>query len=157
MSEVRELLKRSHLAHGVAGEHFEAIAALGTIEKFRPRDRLGSIGDAGSDLFIISEGRVSVLTADDDKLREVGPAGVVGEVGFVDAAALHANFVAVGPVTAVRFPAKELRAILSANRESGFMFLANLARLLASRLRSADGRLDTLMDLEVDDVWQHSL
>jgi hypothetical protein len=36
------------------------------------------------------------------------------------------------------------------------MVLANLARLLAARLRGADARLDELMDIE-QDVWTNVL
>ncbi len=156
MSEIGELLKRCLLTQGLSPEQTEAIAAVGRKENFLVGEHLGKIGSQDADLFVIFDGNVHVLTHDSDKLREVGPNGILGEVAFVDGGPRHAHYVAQGFVTAARFSAKELRAQLSKDRQSGFMVLANLSRLLAARLRNADGRLDTLMDLE-QDVWHQVL
>ncbi|MEZ0327135.1 MAG: cyclic nucleotide-binding domain-containing protein [Fimbriimonas sp.] len=156
MSEIAELLKRSLLTQGLSLEQTEAIASVGRKENFLATEQLGVIGSPEGDLFVVFEGKVNVLTHDNDKLREVGPNGILGEVSFVDGGPRHAHFVAQGFVSAARFPAKELRAQLSSDRQAGFMVLANLARLLAARLRNADGRLDTLMDSE-HDVWHQAL
>jgi CRP-like cAMP-binding protein len=156
MSEIGELLKRSLLTHGLSEEQTEAIAAVGRKESFLTGEHLGLLGAREGDLFVLFDGRVAVLTHDNDKLREVGPAGILGEVAFVDGGPQHAHSVAEGFVSAVRFPAKELRAHLASDRPAGFMVLANLSRLLAARLRNADGRLDSLMDNE-HDVWHHAL
>ncbi len=156
MSEIGELLKRSLLTQGLNAEQIEAVAAIGRKENFLAGDHLGKIGSQEADLFIIFDGKVEVLTHDSDKLREMGPNGILGEVAFVDGGSRHAHYVAQGFVTAARFPAKELRTQLASDRPAGFMVLANLARLLAARLRNADGRLDTLMDSE-HDVWHQVL
>ena len=129
---------------------------MGRRENFVAADRLGEIGSQESDLFVLFDGTVEVLTHDNDKLREVGPGGILGEIAFVDGGKRHAHYRAKGFVSAVRFPAKELRAHLAADRTVGFLVLANLACLLAARLRHADGRLDTLMDSE-HDTWHHAL
>ena len=156
MSEIGELLTRSLLTHGLCSEQTEAIASIGRKESYLTGEHLCLLGAHEGDLYVLFDGKVCVLTHDNDKLREVGPAGILGEVSFVDGGPQHAHAVAQGFVSAVRFPAKDLRAHLATDRQAGFMVLANLSRLLSARLRNADGRLDTLMDNE-HDVWHHAL
>ena len=154
MNDILDLLKRSHLVGGLSDSCCDAIANLASLERFRPGEQIFAIGDKSSDLLVILSGKVNVLTADDDLLREVGPNGVLGETAFVDGGPCHARFAAVQNSQLARFPARELRSWLSCNREPGFMFLANLSRVLSIRLRQADGRLDELMDLEPEDIWE---
>lgn len=156
MTEIIDALNSSLLVYGLTPEQIEPIAALGKKANFVAGEHMSLIGAHDADLYVIVEGHVNLLTHDSDKLGEVGPAGILGEVSFVDAGPRHAHAVAQGFVTAIKFPARELRAHLSRDRNVGFIVLANLSRLLAARLRNADGRLDALMDLE-HDVWHHAL
>lgn len=154
--EVIDALHTSALVYGLTPEQIAPIAALGRKENFVAGEHITMLGSREADLFVIVEGHINVLTHDSDKLAEIGPGGVLGEIAFVDAGPRHAHAVAQGYVSAIKFPARELRAQLSSDRNAGFMVLANIARLLAARLRNADGRLDTLMDLE-HDIWKHAL
>jgi len=156
VSETVEALKRSILVYGLTDEQVAAVAALAKKESFTAGEHLALLGANESDLFIIVAGHVNVLTHDSDKLAEAGPGGILGEVSFVDAGPRHAHYVASGFTTVLRFPARDLRSFMSRDRNIGFLMLANVSRMLAARLRSADGRLDALMDLE-HDVWHHAL
>lgn len=149
-----EALRRSLLVYGLTDEQIEKVAALGTRQCFTAGEHLTVIGAREADLFVIVEGHINVLTHDGDKLGEINEGGILGEIAFVDAGPRHAHAVAGGFVTALRFPAKEMRALMNADRNMGFVILANLSRLLASRLRNADCRLDTLMDVE-HDIWHN--
>lgn len=156
VAEKVEALRRSILVFGLTDEQTHAVAALGKKEGFAAGEHLCQLGAHEADLFVIIDGHVNVLTHDSDKLTEAGPGGILGEVSFVDAGPRHAHYVASGFTTVLRFQARELRALMSRDRNIGFMMLANLSRLLSARLRSADGRLDALMDLE-HDVWHNAL
>ena len=153
LATVCEALHRSLLAYGLSPEQTEAIGKLGHLQSFTAGEHLIMLGSREADMYVIVEGRVEVLTNDSDKLAELGAGAIVGEIAFVDAGPRHAHVVAAGYVTVVRFPAKELRAQLCADKTAGFIVLTNLARLLASRLRNADGRLDQLLDHH-HDVWK---
>jgi CRP-like cAMP-binding protein len=155
LSEFTELLKRSHLVMGIPDDQIEAIAALGERHEFGVGDRIVGIGENSGDLFLVLDGRVAAFSADRDRLYEVVANGVFGEIAFVDAGPRHCDFTCQCHTEVVRFPAKPLRTFLAGNRQQGFMFLANLARLMAARMRSADGRLDELLDL-THDVWEHA-
>jgi CRP/FNR family transcriptional regulator/CRP/FNR family cyclic AMP-dependent transcriptional regulator len=152
MNDIVEALNRSLLVYGLTPDQVLPIAALGKKANFVAGEHITLIGAKEADLYVIVEGNINILTHDGDQLAEVGPGGILGEIAFVDAGPRHAHSVAQGFVTAVKFPARELRAALNKDRNAGFLVLANLARLMASRLRTAEGRLDVLMDLE-SDVW----
>ena len=156
LKEAVEALKRSILVYGLTDEQVASVAALAKRESFTAGEHLALLGANESDLFVLVSGHVNILTHDSDKLGEVSAGGVLGEVSFVDAGPRHAHYVASGFTTVLRFPARELRAFMSRDRNIGFLMLANLARMLSARLRNADGRLDALMDLE-HDVWHHAL
>lgn len=150
--EVTEALQRSLLVYGLNSAQIQPIAALGQKTIFSAGEHIILEGTKESDLFVIIEGVVKTLTNDGDILNEIRPGGIFGEISFVDAGPRHCHAVAEGYVTAIKFPAKELRMQLCADRTSGFIVLSNLARLLAARLRNADHRLDHLMDHE-HDCW----
>jgi CRP-like cAMP-binding protein len=157
LSEIVALLKRSHLGVGISDDELARIAELASPEGYRPGEQIWDIGARLTDLMIVAAGQVNVMTADADLLREVGPNGILGELPFVDGGPCHARFVAVQHSQIFRFPTNDLRAWLAGNRQVGFMFLANLSRLISIRLRQADGRIDTLMDLEREDLWENVL
>jgi CRP/FNR family transcriptional regulator/CRP/FNR family cyclic AMP-dependent transcriptional regulator len=150
-----EILRRSPLAHSLTPEQLAAVAALGQRAGFTAGESLTTLNEHESDLYVIGDGRVKFLTHDGDQLGESGPGGLVGEIAFVDGRVRTAHAVAVGYVDALRFPARELRALMVRDKELGFMLLANLSITLAHRLRTAIGQLDALMDLE-EDVWTNA-
>jgi hypothetical protein len=113
-------------------------------------------GDPGGDFFVILDGRVNVLTPDGDKLSEVGPGSVLGEISLVDAGPRTATVIAIGLVDVAVIPATDLRRYMSTNRDLGFTVLANLSRVLAGRLRLANEKIDELYD-KATDAWDHAL
>ncbi len=156
MSPDTETLKRSFLFCGLKPDEIEQVSALATYQNLSVGEHLTELGESDSDLFVILGGHAVVNTHDGDKLADLGPGSIAGEVAFLDAQPRTAYIVCVDLLTVARFPAVELRKYLSANRSVGFTILANLARVLTCRLRSADLRLDDLLDAE-GDVWHHCL
>jgi CRP-like cAMP-binding protein len=150
------MLRKSPLGHGLTPEQLAAVDALGQRTGFTAGEPLTKLHDQDSDLFVIGEGRVQFLTHDGDLLGEAGPGGIVGEIAFVDGRHRTAHAVAAGYVQAVRFPARELRALMVRDKALGFMILANLSIILSHRLRVAIGQLDELMDLQ-EDVWTNAV
>lgn len=147
-----DILKRSPLAHGLTPEQLAALDGLAKRSNFTAGESLTKLNDIDADLYVVGDGRVQFLTHDGDLLGEAGPGGIVGEIAFIDGRHRTAHAVAAGYVEAIRFPARELRALMVKDKALGFMVLANLSIVLSHRLRAAIGQLDELMDLQ-DDVW----
>lgn len=127
---------------------------MGIQETHLARETLIRINEKSSDLFVVLDGKVQVLTQDGDVLAEPGPGSVLGEMSLIDDRPRSAEVVCLSLVKVARIPAKLLRSYMNSKRDVGFVILANLARVLSGRLRIADMKIDTLQD---GDAWKNSL
>jgi CRP-like cAMP-binding protein len=144
--------EHSCLVYGLKPEEIEALIPLGSEALYRGGDEIFRHKGSDADLFVILDGRVNLLTDEGDKIVEAGPGSVIGEIAFLDAGPRDASAVAIAHVTVFRIPAAELRRKMCADKEFGFRILANLARLLCSRMRTAECRLETLMERS-HEIW----
>lgn len=151
-----DVFKKNYLVFGLPDETIEEIAALAVCDGGLAGEVLARKGDKSSDLFVILDGTVNILTEGGDKLAEVGPASVLGEVALVDAGPRSATAVCRGLVKYAKLPAKELRAYMAQNKEAGFVMLANLARVLSMRLRAASVSIEDLK-AKAEDPWKGAM
>lgn len=149
-------LKGTYLVAGLTDEQMAEVGRLAQLHMFPSGHVLCRIGEQADTLYVVLNGTLSVTTADGDKLGEVGANSVVGEIGIVDVRTRTANVTAVGPVSVASIPIDALRSLMNQNREWGFLILANLARVLAVRLRQADARIDDLAD-RAQDTWSNAM
>jgi CRP-like cAMP-binding protein len=151
-----DVFKKNYLVHGLPDSAIEEIAALAVCDGGLAGDVIVKKGEKSSDLFVILDGTVNILTDKGDKLTEVGPGSVLGEVALVDAGPRSASAVCKGQVHYARLPAKELRAFMANNKDAGFVMLANLSRVLSMRLRGASVAIEDLR-AKTEDPWKGSL
>jgi len=144
--------QRTCLAHGLRPNEVEDLLSIATEVLYRGGDQIIKHKSGDADLYLILDGKVNLLTDDGDKVLEVGPGYVVGEISFLDAGPRDISANAIAHVTALRFPADELRRRMCANKEFGFRILANLSRVLCARMREAEDKLDSLMD-NAHEAW----
>jgi CRP-like cAMP-binding protein len=142
---------KNYLVNGLPASAIETIAKLATEERFFQSDVIIRQGSEGSDLYIILEGTVQIVVGG-ETLNEIGPGAVFGEIALIDNQKRSADAVCRTNVTVAKFSAKVLREHMWANRDVGFVMLANLAKVLCSRLREASAKIDSLMDV-VTDPW----
>ena len=148
--------KNNYLTVGLTDEQVAEIAALAEFKRFTAQTELMKAGSPANEIYLILDGRCVVLTPDNDKLSEVGPGSVLGEIGLVDARPRTANVMCMGLVDAAVIPAAALRQKMAQNREWGFIVLSNLSRVLAGRLRQANEKIDELYD-KTTDAWDGAL
>lgn len=154
MLDTLEVFKKNYLVVGLTDEVIQEIADLAEIKVLSPNELVIRQNEKSSDLFVILEGRVKVITSSGDYLADVGPGSVLGEVSLIDDQPRSADAICVGTVKAARIPAKQLRSLMNTKRDMGFVVLANLARVLCGRLRAASNRIDHLVS---QDTWRGSL
>lgn len=155
MLDPYEAFKRNYLVCGLPEEAIAEVWALSVQEAHLARETLIRINEKSSDLYVILDGQVHVMTQDGDLLAEPGPGSVLGEMGLIDDRPRSAEVVCVSLTKVAKLPAKELRSYMNTKRDVGFVILANLARVLSGRLRQADMKIDTLLD--GGDPWKNSL
>ncbi|MBS1723168.1 MAG: cyclic nucleotide-binding domain-containing protein [Armatimonadetes bacterium] len=148
-----DVFKENYLVFGLPTERIDELAALASFETKLAQEVICVKGGKGSDLFVILDGRVNITSLNGEKLAEVGPGAVIGEVALVDDQPRSANAVCITAVHYARLPAKELRAYMVKHKDVGFHMLANLARVLSTRLRSTDAVVDELAG-KARDPWE---
>jgi CRP-like cAMP-binding protein len=151
-----QTFKKNYLCSGLTDEQVQEIVDLATLRRLTAQEQLIKAGEQSSDLYVVMNGRVNVLTPDGDKLSEIGPGSVLGEISLIDARPRTADVISIGLVDVAVIPAGELRRRMNQNREWGFIVLANLSRVLAGRLRQANEKIDELFD-KVSDTWDNAL
>lgn len=149
-------LKASYLMHGLTEDQIAQIAAIAELKQFRSGQLVAKYNEMSDDLFFVLDGNLVVTTADGDKLGDIGPNSVIGEIGLVDARPRTADVTCCGQVNMAVVSIKALRKLMNDNRDWGFILLSNVARVLAGRLRQADARIDELAD-KASDVWTHAV
>lgn len=147
-------LKDAYLVAGLKEDELAQVAALANVRSYNSGQRLMEIGDVAKELFVILSGSVVVTTHDGDRLGEVGANSVIGEMGLVDAMPANAYVTCMGSVCVATFNTADLRKLMSQNKGLGFVILANVARVLSSRLRQTDARIDELCD-QAEQPWDH--
>jgi CRP-like cAMP-binding protein len=151
-----EAFSKNYLVRGLTPEQIAEMAKTATMRRYVAQEYLMRTGEAGADVFVILKGRVNVLTQDGDKLAEVGPGTVLGEIALIDARPRSACANCIGMVDVAIFEAKTLRSWMNQNRELGFTVLVNLAQVLCGRLRDADSKIDALTQ-QTTDSWTNAL
>jgi CRP/FNR family cyclic AMP-dependent transcriptional regulator len=151
-----DVFKKNYLVHGLPDSAIEEIAALAECNGGLAGEVIVNKGEKSSDLFVILDGTVNILSDKGDKLAEVGPGAVLGEIALVDAGPRSADAVCKGLVHYAKLPAKELRAYMAKNKDAGFVMLANLARVLSMRLRNTSVAVEDLR-AKTEDPWKGSL
>ena len=156
--EFLDVFKKSYLVHGLSDESVQEIYGLGKYAVHAAREDLIRTGDKSSDLIAILDGRVNVLTPTGEKITELGPGNVLGEIALIDNQPRSASAVCIGRVQACHIPAAELRKLMGAKRDIGFVVLTNLAKVMCMRLRNTGLRLDNLSNqLASKDPWKNAL
>ena len=97
-------MDRSRLApisvlSGCPDEELDAVARVASEHEFAEGETLMSEGDFGYSLFLVESGSADVLVHG-DKVREIGPGEVVGEVG-VFSGRRSASVIATSPVRVI--------------------------------------------------------
>ena len=151
-----EAFRKNYLVIGLTPDQIKDIAGLAQLRRFVAQDFLIKSGHQGADMYVVLSGRVVVTMPDGNKLADVGPGSVLGEIALIDAQPRSADAICVGLVEAAVFDANALRGYLNTHREMGFVVMINLARVLCGRLRDANTKIDMLTDLTTDG-WKNAL
>ncbi|MBS1717421.1 MAG: cyclic nucleotide-binding domain-containing protein [Armatimonadetes bacterium] len=154
MSELVDSLKKTYLCAGLTDEEVQQIAELAQVNTHLAGEMIIRQGEKSGDLVLILDGKANVITQGGEKIAEAGPGNMLGEVALIDDMPRSADVVCIGQTKIARFPALAFRSLLNSNRSMGFVVLANIGRVLTTRLRVATDRIDHLMG---QDVWKGAL
>ncbi len=143
-------IQNNYLVYGLTSDQLYSVSELASERALAEGEMLCRQGETGGELFIVLEGHLSVQTSEGEKLAEIGPNSVVGEMGLIESRPRSASVKAVTPVRVASIRSSDLREAMVTDGHLGFLVLCNITRVLSERLRQADQKLDTLMGTTID-------
>jgi CRP-like cAMP-binding protein len=125
---------RSRLAslsalEGLPDEELDAVARHASEREFDQGDTMMSEGDFGYSLFLVESGSADIV-AHGEKVAEVGPGHIVGEVGTLEGRRM-ASVVATSPVRAIAVFKRDVWALEKEAPEAARRFRAALREHVA--------------------------
>jgi len=112
------------------------LSQLGAWERVEPRAHLARAGEPLSRLFVIATGRAGV-EVDGERVTELGPGSLVGEMSFLTDAVPRASVIASEPVHVLAWDKVALRAYLEQEPEVRTAFQQAIGADLCAKLASA--------------------
>ncbi|MCW5935934.1 MAG: cyclic nucleotide-binding domain-containing protein [Fimbriimonadaceae bacterium] len=145
-----DVFRQNYLVYGLPDDKIDELIELASFETKLANEDICRRGEKGCDLFVVLDGTVTITSLNGEKLAEIGPGSVIGEVALVDDQPRSANAVCKSAVHYARLPARELRNYMVTHKDVGFHMLANLSRVLSARLRQTDAVVDELAGKQRD-------
>jgi CRP/FNR family cyclic AMP-dependent transcriptional regulator len=145
MQDLKDAVSRSYIARGMSSDEINALVAITEKRQYNGGDTLVRQFDKSKDMMIILEGGARVNTFSGDRIIEMGPGSVVGEIALLDDQPRSATVTSVKNTTVAFIPGDKLRALMDVRPRVELMILRNLSRTLCSYVRMANLQLEDLM------------
>jgi CRP-like cAMP-binding protein len=124
---------------------WERLVSMMTRRRFGAGDVVIAAGERDQSLAVVASGAVEVLVGEGRRARPVrvqGPGSVLGEVAFFSGRPRTATVRAVEPSEVLTLDAEAFEVLAARHPDLGRRLLLDLGRILAVRLRQAEGRGD---------------
>lgn len=142
-------IRNNYLVYGLTDDQLGSVASLAVERSLEAGEVLCRQGEVGGEMYIVLDGQLVVETAEGDRLADVGPNSVVGEMGLVETRPRSATVVAASKARVAAIRSSDLREEMVTDGHLGFLVLCNITRVLSDRLRQADAKLDGLMETTI--------
>lgn len=131
---------------GISRKELITLAAFSKEKRFAAGASLFQEGDAGSEMYVILEGRVLISKyipgAGEEALAILERGDFFGEMALIDGEPRSADARAYsGPLTVLALDQSTVHEVLSMDPDAALEFLVLLCRLIASRLREIDEKV----------------
>lgn len=137
--DIKKLLRSVELFEGLSDDDLDEVSTICTQRQLKDGDILAKQGDAGSELFIVSDGLVEVTIRERTTPRVVVNLGVgqlIGEMSLVDRGTRSATVKAIQDPTIVQvIQHEEFQALCQRNTQIGYLVMLNIAADLSFKLR----------------------
>lgn len=151
-------LVKNALLQDLAPDEVTTVLLMGEMHEIAKRTPLFDKHAAADGIWLIEEGRVSILASADPnaaRLTTCGPGQFVGEMAFIDNQPRSAAAMADTPVKALRLSEAALNTLVQEHPELALKLTRNIARQLSRRVRQNSAVL-TDSTPEVASYWANS-
>jgi CRP-like cAMP-binding protein len=134
---------------GLSEDDLDQLLVFAQRMELAPHQKLFSQGDPADAFFVVLSGGVAVhmlgASGSEQHLADLGPGAVLGEISLLIGGQRTASAEATEPTVLLRFPARRFRGMLEGGSLAAYRLVANLARVLATRLSAADAHMAELV------------
>jgi CRP/FNR family cyclic AMP-dependent transcriptional regulator len=145
MQDLNEAINLSYIVRGMTAEEIEALIDITERRQYNGGDTLVRQFDKSKDLMIILDGGARVNTFSGDRIIEMGPGSILGEIALLDDQPRSATVTSVKGTTVAFIAGDKLRSLMDAAPRIELIMLRNLSRTLCSYVRMANLQLEGLM------------
>jgi HEAT repeat protein len=131
-------LRKVPLFEALPPQELEPIAAVAQEEDFSEGELLAVRGEPGDTLYVIIDGQVQVLGADERELAVRGPGDFIGEMAVISSKPRAASLLATSDVRVLELHKPAFEAILRERPETALAMMRILCDLLASSAALTD-------------------
>jgi CRP-like cAMP-binding protein len=142
MQQIEDAIRGSYLVRGMSAEDVNALVAISEPRRFDGGMMLVRQFDRSKDLMIILEGAARVNTFSGDRIIELGPGSVVGEMAMLDDQPRSATVLSVNATTVAFIAGDKLQTLMYTRPGVELALLRNLSRVLCSYIRMANLQLE---------------
>jgi len=142
--ELKSVLQGADLFEGLSDKEFDKIARICSEKRFHKGDLIAKEGEAGNELFVITEGFVEVVigerpTKSARVVVSLGSGQIIGEMSLVDQGPRSASVRATSDPTIVQvIKRKDLEDLAKQDPSIGYTVMRNLAADLSFKLRHSN-------------------
>ena len=138
-----EEIAKFEIFNGLSTEEIEAIISLSQQVSYNNNEVILEESSPSTELFILIEGRVRVELEKvhyyNDQKEKVEivilrKGDIFGEIAFLEGTRRSAYVSAIDKIRAMKIDGKKLHELFNRNNHAGYMFMRNLAVVLANRL-----------------------
>ena len=145
MQNLKDTITGSYLVRGMTSEEIGGLIGITEKRSYGGGETLVRQFEKSKDLLIILEGAVRVNTFSGDRIIELGPGSIVGEIALLDDQPRSATVTSVKGTSVAFIAGDKLRALMDARPRIELIILRNLSRTLCSNIRMANLQLEELM------------
>lgn len=146
--EVATRLAQVDILSPLSSAAHETIAAAARVHSFGKGETIISSGAAGSSMFVVHEGSVSVLV-DENEIARLGEGDFFGEMALLTGETRAADVVALTDVTAIEITKEALQPVLQEHPE--------LAAAISAKITERRGNIDSLRMASKEDAQRTML
>lgn len=145
LAELTDRLARLELFEGLDRSFVLRVASTGQLDRTYRRQTLIEEGDSGDILFLLLDGRVTVQIESiaphiEVDINRLGAGQLIGESALFEDRPRSATVIAMEPCEVFITTAAAVRCAMEENPAQGLLFLRNVTRQLAERLREMNRR-----------------
>jgi signal-transduction protein with cAMP-binding, CBS, and nucleotidyltransferase domain len=137
--EITEVTKRSDIFQGLSEGELSQLAQVCRMVTFPAGKTICSEGECGSEIFVLAEGKASVLASRTgsrkSKIGSIGQGEIFGEMSIIEDLPRNADLVTDEKSKLVVIDKFELENLMNKNNHLGKIVMKNMAKGLSKKLR----------------------